>query len=42
MNYDAITLQDCLFLSEAKNKEIVINDGKITEIIEGGLHNGNK
>lgn len=42
MNYDAITLEDCLILNETKNKEIVINDGKITKIIEEGLHNGNK
>jgi hypothetical protein len=40
MNYDAITLEDCLILNEAKNKEVVINDGKITEIIDGGYKNG--
>lgn len=34
INKDALTLEDCVYLYEKKGNEIVINDGKVVEIIE--------
>lgn len=39
MNLEIITLEECMFLNENKGKEIVINDGKIVAIIDGGNKN---
>lgn len=34
INLNVITIEDCLDLKEFKNKVVVINDGKIIDIIE--------
>lgn len=33
INLDAVTLQDCLDLYYYKNKEVLINDGHIVDIV---------
>lgn len=37
INKEAITIEDCLELKKYKNKAVVINDGKIINIIQEGL-----
>lgn len=36
MNYEAITLQDCIDNFEKRGRAAVIEDGKISYFIEGG------
>lgn len=33
MNYEAITIQDCLDMYEKKNQATIINDGKVIGFI---------
>lgn len=34
MNYDTVTIQDCLENYEKKNKSVVINDGQVIEFVK--------
>lgn len=42
LNYDAITLEDCIFLYEVKGQEVIIKNGKIVGFVYGGTEDGNK
>lgn len=33
MNLDAITIQDCIDLYEKKERAVILNDGKVVDII---------
>lgn len=34
INFDIITIEECFQLKESLNRSVVINDGKIVEIVE--------
>lgn len=33
INLDAITIEDCLEMKQFKNRETIINDGKVVDIV---------
>lgn len=34
INFDAITVEDCIELSEKKGKKVIIHNGKVIEIVD--------
>ena len=36
LNFDTITIEDCLDLYEKRSGHVFINDGRITTIVRGG------